>query len=91
MDIYCPRCAEPWNTDELHYLAEELETTFSDIVTQFGIKGCEVIPEQSHNQHAQLDNQRALVAAIAYEVMGDDVDGIAAMMEDAEALGLWEV
>jgi hypothetical protein len=91
MDIYCPRCGEPWDTDEFHYLAEELGTTFNDTMTQFARKGCEVIPEQSHNPYAQLDHRRALVAAVAFEIMGDDVDGIVAMMDDAEALGLWEV
>lgn len=91
MNINCPRCAEPWDTDEFHYLAEELETTYSDIIAQFGRKGCEVIPGQSHNQYAQLDSKRAMLAAVAFEFLGDDVDGIAAMMEDAEALGMWEV
>jgi hypothetical protein len=79
MDINCPKCGEPWNADELHYVAKENQTTFSEELAKFSRTGCEVFGEQ----HADpADQQRALAASVAFKLMGDDVDGIAAFMED---------
>ena len=85
MDIYCPKCGEPWNAEELHYVAEENQTTFPEELAKFSRIGCEVFGEQ----HADpADQQRALAAAVAFELMGDDVDGIASFLEDYEEMGL---
>jgi hypothetical protein len=79
MDINCPKCGEPWDADELHYVAEENETTFTEEVKKFSTAGCEVFGEQ----HADpADQQRALAASVAFKLLGDDVDGIASFMED---------
>jgi len=85
MDINCPKCGEPWDADELHYIAAEHGMTFSQKVTAFSRTGCEVFGEQ----HADpADQQRALAAAVAFELMGDDVDGVASFLEDYEEMGL---
>jgi hypothetical protein len=79
MDINCPKCGEPWDAEELHYVAEENQTTFSEELAKFRRTGCEVFGEQ----HADpADQRKALAATIAFDLMGDDVDGIASFMED---------
>ena len=85
MDINCPKCGEPWDAEELHYVAEENETTFSEELAKFSRIGCQVFDGQHCSDPA--DQRRALAASIAFEIMGDDVDGIASFMEDYEELG----
>jgi hypothetical protein len=80
MDINCPKCGEPWDMDELHYVAEENQTTFTEEVKKFSTAGCQVFDGQPCTEPA--DRTRALAAAVALELLGDDVDGIAAFMED---------
>jgi hypothetical protein len=87
MDIYCPKCGEPWDNDELHYVAEENDTTYKATLDEFQKIGCGVFDGQPCADPA--DRRRALVMSVGFEIMGDDVDGIAVMMEDAEAFGMF--
>jgi len=87
MDIYCPKCGEPWDADEFHYVAEENETTYREELAKFSRIGCQVFDGQPCADPE--DRRRALAMSVALELMGDDVDGIAAMMGDAEALGMF--
>ena len=86
MDIYCHVCGEPVDIDELHYIAEDEHSTFREVLAQFTAEGCTALNGVCN---PFPDTRRATVAAIASELLGDDVDGIAAMMEDAEALGMF--
>ena len=79
MDIRCPRCGEPWDTYEFHDVPG---MTYKQALDLFYKKGCGVVfsgkPCQANNS---LSAQKAKVLR---EVLGDDVDGIAAMTEDFE-------
>jgi hypothetical protein len=79
MDILCHRCGEPWDTDTFHDVAEELGITWQKAVARFRKMGCEGIPGERRCE-ATYRNGPA-IAALG-EMLGDDVDGFAAMCED---------
>lgn len=99
----CPICLEPWETDTLHDMIAEAHPDkpwydkdrnyndklyskfFKEAHTEFQKKGCEYFGT-SHGDINPSAEQKAIVA-IAYEIMGDDVDGIESALDDAEWLG----
>jgi len=76
-DLYCKRCGEPWEFYYVqHEMTEEERSDFHKGVCCPSCKGKEV-------------NKRPLRAEIAsalHDVLGDDLDGLAAEMQDAEYL-----
>jgi hypothetical protein len=76
MDIYCPVCGEPWDLDELHDVPG---VSFEEARRRFAAEGCAVFGS-THN--AVVDADTAAKSAILHELLGDDIDGIAALMED---------
>ncbi len=92
MDIYCPICAEPWEIDSLHDIAEEDGVTFASARKAFFADGCGVAfaswGVRCDRAEGEAGN-RAAVSAMLADMLGDDIDGIASEMEYAEALGLW--
>lgn len=121
MDIYCPRCGEPWEHDSLHdvaserygipyyverdsgdtfffqgsrgeknpdYNSDDYQKVFTKVSEEFRTRGCGVVfdgtPCKSKN------NMRALAASAMYDLLGDDMDGAAAMLEDAEMMGMFD-
>ena len=89
MDIYCPKCGEPWDNDELHEVVSErhangdTNATYNAVAREFRGKGCEVFG-CSHGEYSEA----AQFAAVAYDLLGDDMDGAASMMDDAYYFGL---
>ena len=88
MDIACTKCGEPWDMDSLHDIAEDDGITWEQAHHKFQSEGCEAFVGCHHNPHA--DKARASVASMLHDIMGDDVDGIASGMEDAEFFGLFD-
>jgi hypothetical protein len=43
MDLYCPRCAEPCDSDEFHDIARAEHTTYQDVAARFRTEGCTVV------------------------------------------------
>lgn len=86
MDIYCVRCGEPWDMDELHYRAEETDTDYRTVRAEFYSLGCEAMGAARCERQDPLANDGRLSASAAMsvlvDIMGDDIDGIASMMED---------
>ena len=85
MDVYCPRCAEPCDIDEFHYVDDmtfdQARTTFFD-----RSKGCGVL---FGGKPCTPDNSlRAEASAALSDILGDDVDGIASMLDDFEYIGM---
>lgn len=76
MDIYCPLCGEPWDMDELH---EVEDTDFETARKRFRRDGCAVFGS-THNRPADTDT--AEKSALLFDLLGDDIDGIASLMED---------
>ena len=82
MDILCIKCSEPFDMDEIHERASELgmpatEASFYKVLHDFQARGCPALGGK-HNE----DGEPSPVAAMLYELLGDDIDGAAAMLED---------
>lgn len=77
-DIYCTVCGEPWDIEELHFVADDADRTFAEVLREFRQRGCETLD-------GRCSPKRSIMSAVsreAFELMGDDVDGIAAHCED---------
>lgn len=93
MDIICPNCGEMWDHDTLHEEAEESGRLYVAVMRDFQQRGCNALEafiggpvldcKPSANTAA-----RAQVASAMYDLLGDDMDGAAAMLEDFERDGL---
>lgn len=101
MDIRCPICGEPWDLDCIHeevevqnpgkpwkkdgkYDQKLYDPYFNSILADFRKRGCEVF----HCKHNKVENKDAATLSVALmDILGDDVDGIANELEDAETLG----
>jgi len=89
MDIYYHRCGEPWEIDTFHDIADERGETFAVVMSAFQREGCGATGWVAKCERATGDGARMrgdLSAALA-DMLGDDVDGIAAMLEDFGAGG----
>lgn len=81
MDLYCTRCAEPWDNDEFHYVAEEQGSTYKEVAANFRAEGCKAVTGKLCERKA---TDMGLAAEAMYDLLGDDMDGAAAMLEDFE-------
>lgn len=82
MDLYCPRrgCGEPMDNDYLHdVVADGLYPDYTAALRAFQSKGCEAV-EMPHS--IGNDPLRSEVMGAMFDLLGDDADGAAAMMED---------
>lgn len=85
MDIYCPKCSEPYDVDELHYPDDET-LNFNEAKALFMSKGCgEVFGNPDCVAHRTLRGDATLVLN---EILGDDIDGVASMLDDFDYLGM---
>jgi len=89
MDILCPRCGEPWHTDTLHEIMDEAARdgallTYSDARRLFQKKGCGAVP--GGTQCEENNSTEATLSGMLFDVLGDDVDGIAAELADYDSL-----
>ena len=75
MDLYCSRCGEPYELDYVMHDMTVLER--ADFNTGKGCQSCK-------GKEVTKRPFRAELASVLRDVLGDDVDGIAAEMEDAE-------
>ena len=107
MDIYCKFCQEPWDIYEFHDLAKTLfgaDTTANyqkakDLFYKFGCAAFDqgwdgVMPTEATCQPVdETDEERQTRESIAMmqDLLGDDVDGLAAMSEDFRYLGFLDV
>jgi hypothetical protein len=122
MDLYCPKCGEPWDFDSLHdeaqarygipyytpepdryamvgpgrrtqnpeYDETAYQRVFSKVRQEFQTQGCEAMreafgakcstPSTDTDRTFGLTRQEA--ASTLYELLGDDMDGAAAMLDD---------
>lgn len=87
MDVYCPKCGEPVELDYFHDVAADTRSTYSAVRDDFARRGCAAIDGRCNDRP---DKSRASAAAAMFDVMGDDADGIAAMLEDFDYLGMFE-
>jgi len=80
MDIKCPFCREPWDNDSIHDYAGEVDSTYAEVSKLFRTKGCGVaFSEWGITCKKSARNGDLLALA---ELLGDDLDGYASMVED---------
>jgi len=94
MDIRCRHCGEPWDIDELHSLprlanykgpmatAGMYEDQFKQALAEFRQKGCAVFGSKCSTRKAD-----PLIGELQ-DLLGDDIDGLASELDNAEFLGL---
>ena len=82
-DILCPRCGEPWDLESLHDVAADEGISFGEVRARFMTKGCAGLAGDYFGPIAvcERDEHAATRAALA-DLMGDDVDGYIATLED---------
>lgn len=86
-DISCSICGEPWEVDSLHDVADSLGVTFSEVLRSFRARGCTAM---SCDYFGVVDVCRPVpgdvfagIVRAAFDLLGDDVDGVASMLDDA--------
>ena len=82
MDLYCPKCAEPWDNDSLHDAAKENGTTYNTLPT------CSAARDAWLSVPSHGEGKAHPGIAIVYELSGDDMDGAASDLEDFMAMGM---
>lgn len=81
MDIYCPKCGEPYDQDELH----EADQTYAQSARIFRTEGCGMLLDGvACRPESGADPTRAAILQELADLLGDDVDGYAAMCEDLD-------
>ena len=91
MDIYCCRCGEPWEVDTFHDVADDMGRTFGDVVEEFQRAGCVATGWVSGCDRATggAAAARAGAMSVLSDLLGDDVDGIAAEMAEWDAVDVF--
>lgn len=88
MDLPCPKCGEPWDNDEFHALADEFGETYRDLTRRFQVVGCSALRNNcstyGDGELSEGQKDRAMIASAMYDLLGDDLDGAAAMLDDYE-------
>lgn len=115
MDLYCPKCGEPWDFDSLHdeaqaryaipyyvegtknknpaYDEDAYQAIYRQVSAKFRTNGCEALSTAFDISHGSPDPDdaerdrtygltRAEAASALYDILGDDMDGAAAMLDD---------
>lgn len=85
MDLYCERCGEPFDA----YGVSHGDMTLEERDRFLKGEGCPCC----FGKEVEKQPLRAMIAAGLHDVLGDDLDGLAAEMEDAEFMmgtGFWE-
>ena len=77
MDLYCQRCGEPWEHYYVHH-----EMTFTERLHFLEGTCC----PSCEGKEVERQPLRAQLASALSDFLGDDTDGLAAEMEDAEFL-----
>lgn len=85
MDIYCPRCLEPTDMDYIHDVVADRRTTDPDVTydtvaREFRRIGCPAIGTTCNT--ATMDDERSDIVSMTYDLLGDDMDGAAALLDD---------
>ena len=99
MDVRCKHCGEPWDIYEMHDVAKACGVTFDTVRKTFYAYGCATfeegwegqLPTAAACQEAELSEvskDKLAAYGLLQELAGSDIDGLAADIEDFEAIGL---
>lgn len=97
MDLYCQECSEPWDFTEVNDAARHGEETAltpqeaRDFLNGKGCPSCDFgksAPPKSEQRSGDDKLTRGEAMSAMMELMGeDDLDGVAASLDDAEYMG----
>lgn len=88
MDLYCPTCSEPFELDYITTdLADLFDLTPKQAIARFCSEGCEAWPGAKCAENA-APSLRGEATAVLFDLMPDDPDGVAAMLEDFDHMGM---
>ena len=93
MDIYCQRCDEPYDVYHVCYDMDKEKDDYSEKGTKPSdrLKNGEGCPACEWGKTApKQQSMRGMAMGAMADVMGDDVDGMASMMDDFEFAGMLE-
>jgi hypothetical protein len=76
----------PTGVYELKHDQEIYEGYFRKVKDDFVKRGCIALGGDDCTKRAQSKGNQALMGML-YDILGDDIDGIASEMEDAEMMG----
>ena len=79
MDLYCPVCTEPVDNDSIHEEARATAMSYVTVLRDFQARGCVAV---GFGDCEPVDSEDRLVIQAMNDLLGDDSDGIMAMMED---------
>ena len=79
MDIYCKRCGEPWDALGAQDAEDMTREQYQRMMAGEGCPCC-------FGKEVKERPFRAELASALHDMLGDDIDGLAAEMEDAEYL-----
>jgi len=83
MDLYCQHCGEPWEISGLwDFEKDDYRGARQDFLDGIGCPSCKWGLKEIKDRP-----RIAEFAQIAREELGDDIDGIAAELEDLEYMG----
>ena len=82
MDVMCTRCGEPFDLDDLDWLAESKEATAEELKATFFRDGCESM--LSNGRKTCKRDRLSSVRFDLSDLMGDDIDGYASLMEEVD-------
>lgn len=75
MDVYCGNCGEPC---DVHHLCQDMEPEFREMFKKG--TGCDCCEGEKQDKKSL----RSELSCVALDLLGDDIDGVASMMDDAE-------
>ena len=101
MDVFCPKCGEPWDHDTIHDVAgeeygvpygtpgydpDEYQVHYRAKQRDFQARGCVALGGECGPASTRRDPVFGLTAQEAagalYEILGDDMDGAMAELQD---------
>jgi len=87
-DIYCTVCGEPWDVDSFHDAVDDgLASDWQEARMLFFGSGCGTLFNSRPCHRPETGGaavMRAEVTLALVDAMGDDIDGIASMLQDAD-------
>ncbi len=91
MDIFCANCGEPWDVSSVAEVRHGQDTDPAWKLNRSGYPlNCPCCPKGKDGKPKMQEKKspRAKAAAIVADLLGDDIDGAACLLEDGEFLGL---
>lgn len=97
MDVVCKWCKEPWDMYEAHDIAKATSQTYQQVMASFTKIGCAAFSEgmesivATEKNCVDADAEPDQGIQTIYELLGNDMDGAASLIEDFGAIGMLDV